>query len=604
MHSLNMILITLLLVTFVRHKVDEKLHYKNIKMYLNLMSDIKFEDKCSNYKSITLNKRQLCDFELIVNGGFNPVKGFMKKNDYKSCLQNMRLEDGSLWAMPITLFINEKQRDELVHCDYVVLKHETGLPLGIMDIRSSDSIFKPDLKEECVKVYGSDDDNHPYVSIQMEYLKNGYEYYIGGDIVEYKLPPHYDFNQFRLTPEETRSYFRANGWNKVIGFQTRNPMHRSHYELTQYALRVAGENARALIHPVVGITQDCDVNYHTRVKCYRELMKYYEKDTAMLSLLPLSMRMAGPREAVWHAQIRKNYGCTHFVVGRDHAGPSYKKKDGTDFYGHYDAQDLLMKHAKEIGIVPIISKMIVYALPKDETNIMKGVYKSIDEVDQDKYEVMKISGTQQREMLKNGEDIPLWFTFPAVVKVLKEAYKPTDQQGFTLYFVGLSGCGKSTVANFVISKLHELTNREVTYLDGDIVRRNLSKGLGFSKEDRSTNVRRIGFICSEVTKHGGIAVAANIAPYEEDRQYNRESISSNGNYIEVFVDTSVEECEKRDVKGLYKLARQGIIKQFTGISDPFEKPENAEIVLNGTDSVEYSVNKIINYLFENGLLKQ
>jgi sulfate adenylyltransferase len=567
------------------------------------MESNNFEYMCNLHKSITLNKRQLCDFELIVNGGFSPLKGFMKKDDYKSCVQSMRLKDGSLWSMPITLFINEKQRDELMHSDYVVLKHETGLPLGIMDIRESNSIFKPDIIEECKKVYGSDDDNHPYVKIQMDYLDNGYEYYIGGDIIHFKLPPHYDFNKFRMTPEETKSFFRENGWNKVIGFQTRNPMHRSHYELTQYALRVAGEGARVLIHPVVGITQDCDVNYHTRVKCYKELMKYYEQDTAKLCLLPLSMRMAGPREAVWHAQIRKNYGCTHFVVGRDHAGPSYKKKNGDDFYGHYDAQELLIKHADEIGIIPIISKLIVYAISKTEENIMKGSYMAINDVDKEKYDIMKISGTKQREMLRKGEDIPLWFTFPAVVKVLKDAYKPLYEQGFTLYFVGLSGCGKSTIANFVISKLNELTNREITYLDGDIVRRNLSKGLGFSKEDRSTNVRRIGFLCSEVTKHNGIAVAANIAPYEDDRDYNRKSISSNGNYIEVFVNTSLEACEKRDVKGLYKLARQGIIKQFTGISDPFEDPINAEIVLNGTDTIEKSVDSVINYLIDKGLLK-
>lgn len=564
----------------------------------------KFQYECAKHKSIILNKRQLCDFELIVNGGFSPLKGFMKKNDYISCVQNMRLDDGSLWTMPITLFINEKQRDELMHSDCVILKHETGLPLGIMDISDKNSIFKPDIIEECKKVYGTDDDNHPYVKIQKEYISNGYEYYIGGDIIDFKLPPHYDFNNFRLTPEETKSFFRENGWNKVIGFQTRNPMHRSHYELTQYALRVAGENAKALIHPVVGITQDCDVNYHTRVKCYKELMKYYENDTAKLCLLPLSMRMAGPREAVWHAQIRKNYGCTHFVVGRDHAGPSYKKKNGEDFYGHYDAQDLLIKHAEEIGITPIISKLIVYAVPKNEENIMKGSYMAINDVDSEKYNIMKISGTKQREMLRNGEDIPLWFTFPAVVKVLKDCYKPLHEQGFTLYFVGLSGCGKTTIANFVISRLNELTNREVTYLDGDIVRRNLSKGLGFSKEDRSTNVRRIGFLCSEVTKHNGIAVAANIAPYEEDREYNRKNISSNGNYIEIFVNTSLEECENRDVKGLYKLARQGVIKQFTGISDPFEAPVNPEIILNGEDSIEKSVDIVINYLTNQGFLKK
>ena len=561
-----------------------------------------FEDKCANHKIIVLNNRQLCDFELLVNGGFNPLDGFMRKNDYNSCVENMRLVNGDLWAMPITLCIDEKKRDELLHSNRVVLQHVTGLPLAIVDISHEECIYKPDIDNECLKVYGSTDENHPYVKILNDYKREGKNYYCGGKILEYKMPPHYDFKDYRLTPEETKKHFRTHGWEKVIGFQTRNPMHRSHYELTQYALKVAGEGARVLIHPVVGITQDCDVNYHTRVKCYKELMDYYEKDTAKLCLLPLAMRMAGPREAVWHAQIRKDYGCTHFVVGRDHAGPSYKKKDGSEFYGHYDAQELLLEHADEIGIIPIISKLIVYAVPKGNEDIMSGEYMAINDVDQEKYEVMKISGTKQREMLRKGEEIPLWFSFPNVIKTLKKAYKPLHEQGFTLYFVGLSGSGKSTVANFVISRLQELTNRKITYLDGDIVRKNLSKGLGFSREHRSINVRRIGFLCSEVTKHNGIAVAANIAPYEDDREYNKQSISANGNYIEIFVDTSLEECERRDVKGLYKLARKGIIKEFTGISDPFEAPQNPDILLDGSKSIEENVDIVINHLLEKGLL--
>ena len=279
-----------------------------------------------------------------MNGGFNPLKGYMDRDDYLSCVSNMRLKNGKLWSMPITLSINEKKMTELKHSDYVILKHETGLPLGLMDIRSDDSIYKYDLKKECESVYGSYDLNHPYVKILNENYNNGRIYYIGGEIEVLKLPPHYDFIENRLSPKETNQYFRENGWNKVVGFQTRNPMHKSHYELTKYALKVAGENSKLFLNPVVGITQDCDINYHTRVKCYKKLLNYYEKDDVLLGLLPLSMRMAGPREAVWHAQIRKNYGCTHFVVGRDHAGPSYKKQDGSDFYGAYDAQNLLIEH--------------------------------------------------------------------------------------------------------------------------------------------------------------------------------------------------------------------------------------------------------------------
>jgi len=561
-----------------------------------------FEERAANLKCVVLNERQVCDLELLVNGGFDPLQGFMAEHDYVSCVENMRLANGSLWSMPITLCIDEKQKEELIHCDYVTLKHETGLPLAIMDIRGDKSIYKPDISKESEKVYGADDKNHPWVSILREYENQGKIYNMGGVFMEAKLPPHYDFCEHRLQPIETKAFFKAKGWTKVVGFQTRNPMHRSHYELTQYAMKMAGEDAKLLLHPVVGMTQNCDVNYHTRVKCYKELMKSYDKDSAKLSLLPLAMRMAGPREALWHAQIRKNYGCTHFVVGRDHAGPSYKREDGSDFYGPYDAQTLLMEYADEIGIVPIVSKLIVYTLPKDCKDEMAGTYMPIDEVNKDSHDIKNISGTQQREMLKTGTPIPEWFTFPNVAKILYDSYKPMNQQGFTLYFVGLSGSGKSTVANFVMSKIRELSYRNITYLDGDIVRQHLSQGLGFSVKDRSINIRRIGYICSEVTRHGGVAVAANIAPFEDDRLYNRELISAQGKYIEVYVKTDLEECEKRDVKGLYALARQGKIEEFTGISSPFEEPKHAEIVLNGSEPIEHNVWEIIEYLQDKGLL--
>lgn len=554
------------------------------------------------FKFITLSKREVCDFELIVNQGFNPLNGFMNKKDYESCVSDMRLSNGKLWAMPITLSINQKQYDELKHSDYVLLKHETGLPLGLMNIKYDENIYRYDLKKECEKVYGAYDTNHPYVKILQENYDNGRVYYIGGEIEKFQLPPHYDFISYRMTPKETKDYFKENGWGKIVGFQTRNPMHRSHFELTKYALKVAGTDSRLFLNPVVGITQDCDINYHTRVKCYKELMQYYEDNEAVLGLLPLTMRMAGPREAVWHAQIRKNYGCTHFIVGRDHAGPSYKRKDGKDFYGPYDAQDLLMKHADEIGIIPIVSKMIVYALPKNEENEMNGRYIPIDEVDKNKYNVMTISGTQQRDMLRKGEKIPEWFTFSSVETELKKSYKPLNEQGFSLYFVGLSGCGKSTIANFVMAKLNELTNRKISYYDGDIVRLNLSQGLGFSEKDRSINVRRIGFVCAETVKHGGIAVAANIAPFEEDRKYNRDKISNEGHYIEIFVNTSIEECEKRDVKGLYKLARQGVIKDFTGISSRFDIPTDCDLTLDDKESIEENVDIVIKYIKDKGLV--
>lgn len=576
---------------------------KEKKEFQEYMKDdsISIEDKSTKLKSITLNKRELCDYELIQNGGFHPLSGFMTKADYNNTIHHMRLSNGKLWCMPIVLSINEAQRDSLQHQDYVCLRDETGIPLAIMDISHSDSIYKISLKDECKHVYGTNDTNHPYVNIMYKKYEDGYIYNIGGEFVHSKPPLHYDFKDVRFTPEQTKSYFKQQGWSKIVGFQTRNPMHRSHYELTKYALRVAGSESHVMLHPVIGITQTCDIDYHTRVKCYKHLLNYYEKDEAMLNLLPLSMRMAGPREAVWHAQIRKNYGCTHFVVGRDHAGPSYKTKEGEDFYGPYDAQNLLMKYADEIGIIPIISKMIVYALPKRESNIMRGKYLPIDEVDEKKYKVMKISGTQQREMLRKGEPIPKWFTFPLVSKELEDKYK-TASNGFTLYFVGLSGSGKSTISNYLISKLKEMTNKAITYLDGDIVRLHLSKGLSFTDEDKSINVRRIGYVSSEVTKHGGIAIASNIAPFEKDREFNRELISAHGKYVEIYMKVSVDTCEKRDVKGLYKLARENVLTGFSGVNSRFDEPEHADIVLDETMDIEECIDVIINFLKVNNLI--
>lgn len=545
---------------------------------------------------VILGERLMCDLEMILNGGFAPLTGFLNKTDYENVLKNMRLVNGKLWSMPITLPITLEQAEEFKTQDKIILKDLTGLPIAEMDISSPDSIYTYSWQDEAKAVFGTDDDLHPYTSILKSQWEGGKTHYVGGVVKQLRNIPKYDFEDYRLSPEETKEYFKNNGWDKVIGFQTRNPMHRSHYELTQYALRKAGEGAKVLLHPVVGVTQPGDVNYHTRVRCYIELMKYYPENTAKLSLLPLSMRMAGPREAVWHAQIRKNYGCTHFVVGRDHAGPSFKTKEGKSFFGPYDAQDLLMSHAEEIGIKLITSKLIVYATPKDGG---ESIYSPIDELDVEKYNINKISGTQQRQILASGEELPQWFTFPDVYKVLRDEFKLPNQKGLCLYFVGLSGSGKTTLARLMEKKLRELyPNKKVTYLDGDIVRTNLSKGLGFSKTDRSLNVRRIGYVASLVVKHGGLCVTANIAPYAEDRKVNHELISAQGNMVQIWVNTPLEECEKRDIKGLYKLARSGVIKQFTGISDPFEEPDDSDLIVDGTKDIEEIGQEIIQYLKE------
>lgn len=539
----------------------------------------------ASYPSLTLEERYLCDLDMLMLGGFAPLEGFLNQADYENVVENCRLQNGQLWAMPIVLPVSESDNERLKDAPNVVLKDKTGLPLAVLEVGDR---YKPDLVKECVNVYGSDDTNHPYVKIV---LALGDVYYYGGKIVKIRDVMHYDFVENRLSAEESRELIAKNGWEKIVGFQTRNPMHRSHFELTKYAMKMAG-NAKLLLTPVVGVTQACDVNYHVRVRCYQKLMPYYEGD-AELVLLPLSMRMAGPREAVWHAQIRKNYGCTHFVVGRDHAGPSYKKKNGESFYGPYDAHQLLEKYKDEIGLEVVLSKLIVYA---------GGTYKPIDEV-KDGEEVMNISGTEQRRLLNEGLEIPGWFTFDEIVEELRCEFKPINRRGLCLYFTGLSGSGKSTLANFVMQRIMEREkHRNISVLDADIIRTHLSKGLGFSREDRSTNVRRIGYVASEIVKHNGIVIAANIAPYRDDRNANRELISAYGNYVEIYVKTGLDVCEERDVKGLYKLARQGKIKEFTGISDPYEEPEGMEIEVDGGDDLNNSVNTIIDWLVSRELI--
>jgi len=571
------------------NKKNKNIHYsKDLEKNNNFNNLINFNK--------VLNKRQLCDLELLLNGAFSPLNGFLCQKDYECVLDYMRLNDGSLWTMPIVLPFSEKEKSE-IELNNIKVINLCDLENRIVAKMDVEDIYLPDIEKEAEKIFGVCDDNHPYIKIM---LQSKGHYYIGGKVESVNPIIHFDFSDIRLTPFETKKYIKENNWKKVLAFQTRNPMHRSHFELTKYALNIAGKDTKLMLHPVVGVTQECDVDYFTRVKCYKKLLKYYPENTAFVSLLPLSMRMAGPREAVWHAQIRKNYGATHFVIGRDHAGPSYKKKDGDSFFGPYDAQDLIMQHKEEIGIEIITSKLIVYAEPNDNS---EPIYSPIDNIDKEKYTIKTISGTQQREMLKNGDEIPSWFSFPDVIKELKAKYKPLHKRGLCIYFVGLSGSGKSTIAKGLQAKLLESDQeRNITIMDGDIVRRNLSKGLGFSKEDRSTNVRRIGFVCSEISKHGGISIAANIAPYLDDRIYNRKMVNEKGGiYIEVFVDTDLSDCEERDCKGLYKLARAGVIKQFTGINDPFDIPENPEIILknNNSKSVMENVNIVYKYLLDN-----
>ena len=541
----------------------------------------------NHYPAWQLTDRQICDLELLLNGGFSPLDGFMGKADYNSVLKNMRLDNGALWPIPITLDITEEFASKIKDVEKITLRDQEGFTLAILTVTD---IWEPNKDEEAQMVYGTTDSTHPAVN----YLKNkSNKMAVGGKLEGISLPHHYDYQKNRHTPEELRSIFIQNGWDKIVAFQTRNPLHRAHVEMTMRASEDL--NANLLIHPVVGMTKPGDVDHYTRVRCYKHVMKKYPENSAMMSLLPLAMRMGGPREALWHALIRKNYGCTHIVVGRDHAGPG-NDKDGNPFYGPYDAQELLIKFQDEIGIEMVPFKFMVY-LPDEDR------YESIESIEKGT-EFKTISGTELRQLLDDGKGIPEWFSYKEVAQELEESRPPLTERGLTIFFTGLSGSGKSTLANGLLVKLLEDGSRPVTLLDGDIVRTHLSSELGFSKEHRSINVQRIGYVASEITKNGGIAICAPIAPYEADRRVNRELISPLGGFIEIHVSTSLEKCEERDVKGLYELARKGVIKEFTGISDPYEAPTDAEIVVNSSGTPpEELVDQIYFRIKEMGYIK-
>lgn len=533
-----------------------------------------------------LTQRQVWDIELLLNGAFSPLEGFMEKADYESVLERMRLADGTLWPIPITLDVTKEFAGSISEGERIALRHPEGMVLAIMTVTD---IWEPDRTEEAEAVFGTQNDEHPGV---FTLLHQTNPVYIGGKLEGIELPPHHTFKHLRYTPRELREKFQELGWEKVVAFQTRNPMHRAHVELTKRAMEETG--AKLLIHPVVGRTSPGDIDYFTRVRCYQAVLKHYPQDSVLLSLLPLAMRMAGPREALWHAIIRKNYGCTHFIVGRDHAGP--KDRSGNSFYPPYAAQELMEKYQEELGIRMVPFQEMVYVedlsryMPKDE--VPEGS------------KILSISGTEFRRLLREGKEIPEWFSYPEVVEILRQRYPPRSRQGFTVFFTGLPSSGKSTVAQVLMAKLMEIGTRPVTLLDGDIVRKHLSSELGFSKRDRDINIRRIGFVASEITKNGGIAICAPIAPYDATRKEVRQMVSQYGGFILVYISTPLEVCEKRDRKGLYAKARAGLIKDFTGIDDPYEPPDDAEIVIDTSKtSPEEAAETIVAYLRKEGYLK-
>ena len=555
-------------------------------LYVSHESTQKLKVEAADLISWDLTPRQICDLELLMNGGFNPLKGFLSEADYNSVVETMRLEDGSLWPMPITLDVGEAFAEKLNIGQDIALRDQEGVILATMTVTDR---WMPDKAKEAKLVFGADDLAHPAVN----YLHNtAGAVYLGGPVVGIQQPIHYDFRARRDTPNELRAYFRKLGWRKVVAFQTRNPLHRAHQELTFRAAKEA--QANLMIHPVVGMTKPGDIDHFTRVRCYEAVLDKYPAATTTMSLLNLAMRMAGPREAVWHGLIRKNHGCTHFIVGRDHAGPG-KNSAGEEFYGPYDAQDLFRTYQEEMGIEMMDFKHMVYVQERAQ-------YEPADEIEEG-VTVLNISGTELRRRLSEGLEIPEWFSFPEVVAELRKTRPPRSKQGFTVFFTGFSGSGKSTIANALMVKLMEMGGRPVTLLDGDIVRKNLSSELGFSKEHRDLNIRRIGYVASEITKNGGIAICAPIAPYASTRRAVREDVEQFGAFAEVHVATSIEECERRDRKGLYKLAREGKIKEFTGISDPYDVPENPELRVETENmDVDHCAHQVLLKLESMGLI--
>jgi sulfate adenylyltransferase len=533
--------------------------------------------------SIQISARALCDLELLATGGFSPLDRFMGKADYEGVMNEMRLVNGVLFPLPITLTADEQSLKSAG--DRIVLRDARNNFIAIMDLEET---FPWDANTEASLVLGTTDNRHPLVSEMSTWGK----VCISGKLQVISLPRYFDFVELRRTPTEVRNLLSRMGYEKVVAFQTRNPMHRIHEELTKRAAEAIGGSL--LIHPVVGLTKPGDVDHYTRVRIYKTLVeKYYDPDRTLLSLLPLAMRLAGPREALWHAIIRRNHGATHFIIGRDHAGPG-KDSTGKPFYGPYAAQELLEQYAEEIDVTPVPFQELVY-LPDKE------IYVEADKVPAGA-RVANISGTQVREdYLAKGKPLPEWFTRKETSEILAEVYPAREKQGFCIWFTGLSGSGKTTTAEILTSLLME-HGRQVTVLDGDVVRTHLSKGLGFSKEDRDTNILRIGFVASEIVRHNGIAICAAVSPYRAARNENRKMVGE-GRFIETFVDTPIEVCEQRDIKGMYARARRGEIKGFTGVDDPYEPPANPEITLDTVDfTPEENAHKIMAYLEKQGFI--
>ena len=534
--------------------------------------------------SIQLSDRAACDLELLATGAFSPLDRFMGERDYRRTVGEMRLGDGTVFPIPVTLPVDDPSSIRLDA--EVALRDSRNELLAVMTVREA---YEWDLEEAAHQVFGTQDVRHPLVSEMHRWGRVN----ISGPLRVLRLPPHHDFTGLRKTPAETRASLAGFGHANVVAFQTRNPLHRAHEELTKRA--AASVDGTLLLHPVVGLTKPGDVDHYTRVRTYQALTQnHYESDRVLLSLLPLAMRLAGPREALWHAIIRRNYGANHLIVGRDHASPGVDSA-GNPFYGPYDAQEIVDRFSDETGVRTVTFNEMVY-VPDDDR------YEEVTALPEGA-RTASISGTQVREeYLGAGRALPGWFTRPEVADILAESYPPRHRQGVCIWFTGLSGAGKSTTAEALTDLLME-HGRQVTVLDGDVVRTHLSKGLGFSREDRDTNILRIGFVAAEIARHGGVAVCAAVSPYSAARNEVRAMVGAE-HFIEVFVDTPLHVCEERDSKGMYAMARRGEITGFTGIDDPYEAPENPEITLDTVgSSVRDNAGLVLDHLAGKGFIR-
>ncbi len=546
-----------------------------------------FKDLIAKMPDVILNDRQICDFELLATGAFHPLKGFMRQIDYESVLDRMRLESGELWPVPICLDVTQSFANTLETGQSVALRDTEGFPLGVMTV---EDIWPVDIEKEAMAVYGTRDRSHP--GVDYLYTHSG-QYYIGGEVRAMNLPIHSDFRQMRRPPGEVRKQIKKTGWKRTVGFYTRQPIHRPQFEMTLQAM--ASAKANLLLLPIAGIPKPGDFDHFTRMRCYQKVAANYPPDSYMVNLLPMSMRMAGPKEALLHMIMGKNYGCTHFVIGHGHASPG-NNSNGSSFYPKDQATQYAEQASSELGIEVISFDEMVYLPFEDEFKFVHEVPETV--------ETISFSGADIQRRIRTGKNVPGWASFPEVIQELQNSYPPPGRQGFTIFLTGLSGAGKSTIAKILYAKFLEIGTRPVSLLDGDIVRKNLSSELNFSKEHRDINVRRIGYVAAEITKNRGIAICAPIAPYEKTRSGIRASIEAHGGFFEVHVATPITECEKRDRKGMYAKARAGLIKDFTGVDDPYEVPEHPELSIDTTNlTPDEAAQEVMLYLSRKGYLQ-